>query len=86
MPQHHILITGGNGLIGKHLTQALLQQGHQVSHLSRKPAQLPNVTTYVWDIGRRQIDERCIDGVDTIIHLAGAGVADKRWSAKRKRR
>ncbi len=84
MQLHHVLITGGNGLIGKHLTRQLLQQGHQVSHLSRKPAQVPGVTTYVWNIAKSEIDERCIEGVDTIIHLAGAGVADKRWTAKRK--
>lgn len=85
MQQHHVLITGGNGLIGRQLTNALLEQGHKVSHLSRKPGNTAQVNTFIWDITKQQIDERCIDGVDTIIHLAGAGIADKRWSAKRKK-
>jgi NAD dependent epimerase/dehydratase family enzyme len=44
------------------------------------------VKTFLWDVEKGQIDEHCIDGVDTIIHLAGAGIADKRWtdSAKKK--
>ncbi|GAB2695072.1 TIGR01777 family oxidoreductase [Mucilaginibacter koreensis] len=83
--QQHILITGGNGLIGKHLTQALLQQGHKVSHLSRHPTVVSGVTSFKWDLHRQQIDMHCIDGVDTIVHLAGAGVADKRWTEKRKK-
>lgn len=82
--QHHVLITGGNGLIGRHLTRQLLQQGHTVSHLSRKPAQIPNVKVYVWDVPKGQIDPECLEGVDTIIHLAGAGVADGRWTQKRR--
>ncbi len=85
MQQQHILITGGNGLIGKHLTQALLTQGRQVSHLSRNPGSLPGVTTYLWNIEQGHIDERCLDGVDTVVHLAGAGVADKRWTAQRRK-
>jgi uncharacterized protein (TIGR01777 family) len=83
--QQHILITGGNGLIGKHLTQALLQQGHKVSHLSRHPVTVSGVTSFKWDVHKQQIDMHCINGVDTIVHLAGAGVADKRWTEKRKK-
>jgi uncharacterized protein (TIGR01777 family) len=84
-PQIHILLTGGTGLIGKHLTQALLEKGHKVSHLSRKPGNDPRVTTFLWDIAAGKIDEQCIDGVDMVLHLAGAGIADKRWSEKRKK-
>lgn len=56
---HHILITGGNGLVGKSLTQALLRQGHRVSHLSRTPAIISDVTTYGWNVVDPQIDARC---------------------------
>jgi uncharacterized protein (TIGR01777 family) len=84
METKHILITGGNGLIGKHLTLALQAQGHKVSHLSRTAAQTPNVITYLWNVAGQQIDEQCIEGVDTIIHLAGAGIADQPWTQERK--
>ena len=84
MKTHHVLITGGNGLIGKPLTKALLQQGHRVSHLSRQPSRVPGVTTYGWDVPNEQIDERCLDNVDTIIHLAGADIASEPWTPARK--
>ncbi|MBS7564295.1 TIGR01777 family oxidoreductase [Mucilaginibacter sp. Bleaf8] len=85
MPKQHILITGGSGLIGKTLTQELLQRGYQVSHLSRTPGTNPQVQTYLWNVQQKRIDEACINGVDTIIHLAGAGIADKRWTNERKK-
>ncbi|WP_345954997.1 TIGR01777 family oxidoreductase [Mucilaginibacter sp. PAMB04168] len=81
----HVLITGGTGLIGNPLTEALLAKGYQVSHLSRSPGKNPNVKTYLWDVAKGQIDPSCINGVDTVIHLAGAGIADKRWTADRKK-
>lgn len=84
MANQHILITGGSGLIGKHLTNQLLEKGYTVSNLSRKTGNDQRVTTYLWDVNKHQIDKHCIDGVDIIIHLAGAGIADKRWTAKRK--
>ena len=76
----HILLTGGTGLIGLKLTQQLLENGYKVSHLSRSPGKDPRVETYLWDVNKKLIDERCIDGVDVIVHLAGAGIADKRWT------
>jgi uncharacterized protein (TIGR01777 family) len=81
----NILITGGSGLLGKQLTNELLSKGHLVSHLSRNKGKNPKVKTFLWDVDKGQIDEHCIDGVDTIIHLAGAGIADKRWTDERKR-
>lgn len=80
-----ILITGGSGLLGKQLTKALLSQGHSVSHLSRGPGKDPQVKTFLWDVEKGKIDADCINGVDTIIHLAGAGIADKRWTDERKK-
>lgn len=80
----HILITGGTGLIGFNLTQQLLTKGYRVSNLSRAPGKNPDVKTYLWDVDEGRIDEDCIDGVDTIVHLAGAGIADKPWTAQRK--
>lgn len=78
-----VLITGGSGLIGQHLTQLLQHHGYKVIHLSRS-AHSGDVTTYQWDIEQGQIDERAIQQADHIIHLAGAGIADKRWTKARK--
>lgn len=80
----NILITGGTGLIGKHLTKLLLSKGYKVSLLSRKKEQIPNVKVYQWDIEKGQIDAEALTNVDYIVHLAGAGIADKRWTKKRK--
>lgn len=80
-----ILLTGGSGLLGSHLTKALLAKGYTVSHLSRKAGNDARVKTFVWDINKGIIDEHCIDGVDTIVHLAGSGIAEKRWTDARKK-
>jgi uncharacterized protein (TIGR01777 family) len=80
-----ILLTGGSGLLGTHLTKALLTKGYTVSHLSRNTGNNPQVKTFVWDINKGIIDEHCIDGIDTIVHLAGSGIAEKRWTDTRKK-
>ncbi|GAA3988032.1 TIGR01777 family oxidoreductase [Mucilaginibacter dorajii] len=81
----NILITGGSGGLGGHLSRLLLAKGYTISFLSRKPGKNKDVKTYLWDVAKGTIDEHCIDGVDTIIHLAGAGIADKRWTDERKK-
>jgi uncharacterized protein (TIGR01777 family) len=79
-----ILITGATGMIGKKLIHTLLQLGHNISILSRKPRNIKNVTVYTWDVYKQQIDANCMEGIDTIIHLAGEGIADKKWTKERK--
>ena len=80
-----VLITGGTGLVGSALTKELLGRGYEVCYLSRKAGVTKEgITCYAWDYTHDYIDETCIDGVDFIIHLAGAGVADKGWTKKRK--
>jgi uncharacterized protein (TIGR01777 family) len=79
-----VLITGGTGDIGHRLTQLLLQQGYQVAYLSRSNEAIPDVTVYQWDIKKGHIDPQAIATADHIIHLAGAGIADERWTDKRK--
>lgn len=83
MPQT-VLITGGTGVIGRRLTQLLRQQGFQVSLLSRSAKALPDVTIYQWDIKKAQLDPQAIATADYIIHLAGEGIADGRWTDARK--
>jgi uncharacterized protein (TIGR01777 family) len=78
-----ILITGGTGLIGKQLTSLLQNKGHQVSILSRNTSEKPNI--YQWSIQDNYIENEAILNADYIIHLAGAGIADKRWTKTRKK-
>jgi uncharacterized protein (TIGR01777 family) len=80
-----ILLTGGTGVIGSALTEQLLNKGYTVSHVSRSPGKDARIKTFLWDVPKGQIDEHCIDGVDLVIHLAGAGIADERWSDERKK-
>ncbi len=80
-----ILIAGGTGLVGKTLTQHLLGKGHEVSILSRSSKKIESVAVYQWDPLKNEIDEKCIVDVDYVINLAGAGIADKRWTASRKK-
>lgn len=80
-----VLITGGTGMIGKRLTQLLLEKGYKVAYLSRKHESIPNVTVYRWDIDKNWIDDKALANADYIIHLAGAGIADTRWTDKRRR-
>jgi len=82
---NNILITGGSGGLGKRLSKHLLGKGYQVSVLSRAPGGDNDFKTFLWDVNKGTIDEHCIDGVDTIIHLVGAGIADKRWTDERKK-
>ncbi len=80
-----VLVTGGTGLVGTRLTSLLIEKGCQVRYLSRNPGKVSEVESFSWDIDRQTIDEKALDGVDYIIHLAGAGVADKKWTTQRKK-
>lgn len=77
-----ILITGGTGLIGKQLQQKLLNKNYQVKILSRNPK---SKNEFRWNIKENYIDETAFENVTHIIHLAGAGIADKRWTTERKK-
>ncbi len=83
-----VLITGGTGMIGKALTQALTERGYNVIILTRNASNQKstnsNISYAEWDIEKQTIDKGAISKADHIIHLAGAGVADKRWTEKRK--
>ena len=79
-----ILITGGTGLIGQKITERLQAQGMSVAVLSRRPDFVRKIPAYHWDVDAQTIDESCLEDTVAIIHLAGAGVADKRWTDDRK--
>ncbi len=80
-----VLITGGTGLIGTRLTQLLLERNYEVVLLSRSKSDIPNVSVFQYDIKKKYIQSGAFEGVTHLIHLAGAGVADKRWTDDRKK-
>jgi uncharacterized protein (TIGR01777 family) len=82
-----ILITGGTGLVGTALTPQLIANGHEVIILTRTPntSTEKNISYATWDVKAQTLDNNAIAKADYIIHLAGAGVADKRWTEERKK-
>lgn len=80
----HVVVAGGTGFLGRALTASLERDGHRVSALTRRPR--PGVATDIaWtpdgDVGPWV---ESLAGVDTIVNLAGEGIADKRWTPERK--
>lgn len=82
-----VLITGGTGLVGSRLTELLLARNYNVIVLSRskKETSTPNLSYAIWNVEEQTIDASVFTKTDYIVHLAGAGVADKRWSVSRKK-
>ncbi len=78
-----VLITGGTGLVGSQLSKLLTDKGYTVTHLSRNPTQ-KHYQSFYWDVKKGEIEDEAITSADAIIHLAGAGVSDKRWSKEWK--
>ena len=83
-----ILITGGTGLVGRSLTKALVQKGYQVIILTRdtggkEPGE--KISYAGWDVKKQQLDINALQQADFIVHLAGAGVVDKKWTEKYKK-
>jgi uncharacterized protein (TIGR01777 family) len=82
LPPQRIAVTGASGLIGSALVGYLKSQGHTVQRLVRRPAVSAEEIT--WDPIAGTVDMEALAGVDAVIHLAGAGVSDKRWTKKYK--
>jgi len=82
---YKILIAGGTGLIGRHLSKMLTDQGHEVHLLSRRANSNTPYKTFVWDVNKGEMDEEALASADYVINFAGAGIADKRWTHKRKK-
>ena len=81
----NVLVTGGTGFVGKELTKALINVGYTVSILSRtKIKNTVSVFYYTWDIEKQTIEKDAVLNADYIIHLAGANIAEKPWTNKRK--
>lgn len=83
MTKRTIAITGASGLIGTALSNHLRAQGHDVISFSRRGESSP--TTIAWDPAAGRIDAGRLSGVDAVVHLAGAGIGDRRWTDSYKR-
>ena len=86
----HVVVTGGTGFIGRALCRSLSRNGHRVTVLTRKgraasPLLDPSVTAVEWSGRGRGAWEESLEGADAVINLAGAPLADARWTEARKR-
>ena len=78
-----VAVTGSHGLIGTALLRRLRAEGHRVVRLVRgNPEASDDVR---WDPAAGTIDAAGLEGVDAVVHLAGAGIGDRRWTEARKR-
>jgi hypothetical protein len=79
-----VLITGASGLVGSRLTEVLQETGYQVAHLGRYKISKKLVKSYTWDISKGFIEDGALENANIVVHLAGAGIADSRWTKQRK--
>lgn len=82
-------ITGGTGFVGHHLSRVLVEEGHKVVIFTRRVAEKsaePNITYAHWDSDKGECDNNAMRSLDAVVHLAGAGIANKRWSEHRKKK
>ncbi|HMG39796.1 MAG TPA: TIGR01777 family oxidoreductase [Acidimicrobiales bacterium] len=77
-------ISGASGLIGSALVESLRGEGHDVLRLVRSPADSAGADAVAWDPAGGTIDAAALEGLDGVVHLAGAGVGDKRWTDARR--
>lgn len=73
-----ILISGGSGLLGSALVKHLRAKGHRVDELVRRPARTDD--EFRWDPARRELDPQHLDGMDAVVNLSGAGLAERLWT------
>ncbi|WOD42469.1 TIGR01777 family oxidoreductase [Hwangdonia lutea] len=82
-----ILITGATGLIGQEIVKLCHNKNIAVNYLTTSKSKIENTENYkgfYWNPKAQDIDTHCFDGVDAIIHLAGATVS-KRWTTAYKK-
>jgi uncharacterized protein (TIGR01777 family) len=86
----HIVVTGGTGFIGRPLCASLVQEGHRVTLLTRRKEEAQRlfgsaVTAVEWNGTETGTWEQSLEGADAVINLAGAPIAEARWTDARKR-
>ncbi|MHA3045106.1 TIGR01777 family oxidoreductase [Riemerella anatipestifer] len=82
-----VIISGGTGFVGKHLTEYLISKGYEIFILTRRlpPYNLQdNLRYFEWNPQLKTFDKKPFEMADAIINLAGAGIADERWTTQRK--
>ena len=79
-----VVVTGSSGPIGQALCSHLVSSGHHVVRVVRRPVE-PGEVALAWDPESGTIDAHGLEGADAVVHLAGAGVGDGRWTKSRKR-
>ncbi len=79
-----VAISGSHGLIGAALAASLQADGHHVLRLTR--GGITNEDEIGWDPDAGRIDAPALEGVDAVVHLAGEGIGERKWSAEQKRR
>jgi uncharacterized protein len=82
-PRLRVAITGATGFIGSQLAAFLTTGGHEVVRIGRGAVR-PGVVDVSWDPARGVLDGAALEGMDAVVHLAGASIAE-RWSAEHKR-
>ncbi len=79
-----ILLTGGTGLIGRHLIARLQALHHDITVVTRSPEKARQVLGAGVDIWKNLAEQQNLDGFDAVINLAGEPIADKRWTEEQK--
>jgi uncharacterized protein len=79
-----VVIAGGSGLIGRHLSELLMASGYEVLWLSRKANPKARFATFAWNPSDGTMDETPLERADFVINLAGSGIVDSRWTARTK--
>jgi uncharacterized protein len=80
-----VLVTGSSGFIGSALVETLAETGHRPIRAVRTDRVPSGVDAIAWDPDAGKIDAGALEGIDGVVHLAGAGIGDKRWTDDRKR-
>jgi uncharacterized protein (TIGR01777 family) len=80
-----VAITGASGLIGGALSRALERDGHRVARLVRPQTRDPGGDAIRWDPVEGSIEAEGLEGIDAVVHMAGVGIGDKRWTEAHKR-
>lgn len=80
-----IAITGATGLIGSALCERLIEQGNEVVAITRRRSLPSSLTVLPWDPAAGELDPSPLEGMDAVVHLAGATIAE-RWSSATKKR
>lgn len=84
-----VLISGGTGLIGSRLTHHLIERGYDIVILTQQKSRSPEnlkITYSYWNVEKKIIDKKAVLSADHILHLAGAGVMDHKWTTDYKKK